>query len=890
MHSITASYGGVATGVFSFMASTSAALNQAVAQPLAPTATALTSSLNPAPVGQAVSFTATVSAVAPGFGTPAGSVTFWDGTTSLGSATLSDGVATLTTSALAAGTHSITASYGGVTTGVFTFTGSTSAALVETAAQPLVATTTVLTSSLNPAPLGQAITFTATVSATGSGAVAPTGSVTFFDGASALGAATLSNGVATLTTSALAAGMHSITASYNGGIQAGFTFMVSTAAPVNQAAVKPLAPTATALTSSLNPAQPGQAVTFTATVTAVAPGFGTPTGSVTFFDRTTSLGSVTLNNGVATLTTAALAAGMHSITASHGGVTTGVFTFTGSTSTAVNQAVVQPVVATTTALSSSLNPAPLGQAVTFTATVSATGSGAIPTGSVTFFDGTTSLGSATLSNGAASLTTSALAAGSHSITASYGGGTASGIMFTGSTSTALTQTVVQPVVATTTVLASSLNPARPGQAITFTATVSAGGSGSTPTGSVTFFDGATSLGSATLSNGVATLTTSTLGISKHSITATYNGGTQGIVSFTASTSAALVETVRFTYFAVSGAPGRVQVRRDGDGALIADFAPYGPGYTGPVTVAVGDVNGDGIPDLVTGAALGNPDVRVWDGLALENGSFNAANPNGSLLAQFFPYALNFNVGVNVAVGDIEKDGFADIVTGPTGGNPDVRVYRGKDIATHTFNPNGSSLLAQWFAYGLQFNIGANVAVGDVNGDGYADVVTGATAGNPDVRVYSGKDIATHTFNPTGASQLAQFFAFGLQFNIGAFVAVGDTNGDGFGDVIVGASSGNPQVKVYDGKAIANGSFQPANPDAHLLDQFFASNSLSANVGVSVAAADFEGTGRFDILTGTTKVLPTYRVVKGNATGIQPAAVNGIDAIATDLTGGLFVGG
>src|SRR5262249_30036261 len=226
------------------------------------------------------------------------------------------------------------------------------------------------------------------------------------------------------------------------------------------------------------------------------------------------------------------------------------------------------------------------------------------------------------------------------------------------------------------------------------------------------------------------LTTATLGVGKHSITAAYNGGTQGIVTFTASTSAPLTETVRFTYFAVGGAPGRVQVRRGSDGALVADFAPYGSGYTGPVTVAVGDVNGDGIPDLVTGAALGNPDVRVWDGLALENGSFNSTSPNASLLSQFFPYALNFNVGVNVAVGDIEKDAFADIVTGPTAGNPDVRVYRGKDIANHTFNPAGASLLAQWFPYALQFNVGANVAVGDINGDGYADIVSGATVGNP----------------------------------------------------------------------------------------------------------------------------------------------------------------
>jgi hypothetical protein len=444
---------------------------------------------------------------------------------------------------------------------------------------------------------------------------------------------------------------------------------------------------------------------------------------------------------------------------------------------------------------------------------------------------------------------------------------------------------------TMTMLVSSLNPAPPGQAVTFTATVSTTAQGAgTPAGTVTFFAGTTALGMATLnSSGVATLTTSTLSVGRHTIMASYGGGTQGGVSFAPSMSMSLVETIRFSYFAVAGAPGLVQVRRDSDGSLVTEFAPYGSSYTGPITVAVGDVTGDGIPDLVTGAGAGNPDVRVFDGAALENGSFSASNPSASLVAQWFAYGLNFNVGANVAVGDIEKDGFADVVTGANVGNPHVKVYSGKDIAMHTFNPNGSSVVAQWFAYGLQFNVGANVAVGDVTGDGFADVVTGANVGNPHVKVYNGKDIATHMFNPDGSSVVAQWFAFGLQFNIGANVAVGDVNGDGFGDVIVGASRGNPQVKVYDGKAIANGSFQSTNPDASLLTQFLAYNRLGTDVGVTVASADFENTGKFDILTGPTQGPANFRVVKGLASGIMPPAVNGIDLVATDLTDGLFVG-
>jgi hypothetical protein len=339
------------------------------------------------------------------------------------------------------------------------------------------------------------------------------------------------------------------------------------------------------------------------------------------------------------------------------------------------------------------------------------------------------------------------------------------------------------------------------------------------------------------------------------------------------------------FFAVGGAPGHVLVFKP-DNTLLADFQPFGAAYTGGVSVAVADVNGDRYDDLIVGATTGNPDVRVYDGKALANGTFKSANPNASLLAEFFAYGLNFNVGANVAGGDIEHTGYADIVTGATAGNPDVHVYRGQDIAQGKFDPSGKSLLAHWFPYALQFNVGANVAVGDVNGDGYADVVTGATAGNPDVRVYSGQDIAKGTFDPAGKSLLAQFFAYGLNFNIGAFVAVGDTTGSGFGDIITGASAGNPDVHIYSGKAIANHTFDNNHPEASLRDQFFA-YGLNFNVGAAVASADFENTGKFDILTGASVGSPHYRLVKGAATGVEPPAL--FEGIPGDLQGGIAVG-
>jgi len=193
--------------------------------------------------------------------------------------------------------------------------------------------------------------------------------------------------------------------------------------------------TTTGLTSSVHPWSVfGQPVTFTATVTAKSPGAGTPTGTVTFEDGSSTLGTGTLNgSGQATFTTSTLAVGSHSITASYGGDAT----FTGSTSSALTQTVKKA--STATLVSSSANPSVSGQPVTFTATVTAKSpGGGTPSGTVSFKDGSSTLGTGTLdSSGQAMFTISTLTVGSHSITASYGGDAS----FKGSTSPKFTQTV-----------------------------------------------------------------------------------------------------------------------------------------------------------------------------------------------------------------------------------------------------------------------------------------------------------------------------------------------------------------------------------------------------------------------------------------------------------------
>ena len=490
--------------------SVSVLLNNSVAG--GPTTTTLVSSLNPSTYGQTVTFTASVTSTE---GTPTGTVIFYDGLTSIGSATLSSGSAAISASSLAAASHSITAAYQGSST----FGSSTSAILTQVVNG--VITTTTLASSQNPSTYGQTVTLTASVNST---AGTPTGTVIFYDGLTSIGSATLSSGKAAIAVSSLAAGSHSITAAYQGSVN----FSASTSAAVSQT-VK-IATTTTSLTSSVNPAGTSQSVTFTATVTSQFG--GAATGSVTFYSGTQTLGTATVSGNRASLTTSFSTSGTYSISAKYNGDGNN----SGSTSPTLSQVI---IAATTTTLTSSLNPSVVGQAVTFTATVSST-AGAPPNGElITFKNGSSVLGTAALSGGSAALTTSSLPAGTDTITATYAGDA----NFSGSTSPGLRQAVNNTTKSTTsTTLSSSLNPSIYGQSITFKATVTTTGS-IAPTGSVNFTWSGYSIGTATLNaSGIATLTKSNLNVYTYPLTAVYSGDANNA----GSTSAILNQVVKQT--------------------------------------------------------------------------------------------------------------------------------------------------------------------------------------------------------------------------------------------------------------------------------------------------------------------------------------------------------
>ena len=290
-HSIKAVYGGDSK----FLGSKSNAVSQAVSK--ATSATTLASSRNPSSFGRSVTFTATV---APQYsGTPSGMVKFLNGATVLATKTLSAGTARFATSKLPLGSNMITVVYGGDSN----FASSTSAPVNLVV---LTATTTTLSSSLNPSTYGQAVTFTAFVTSA-LGAPPDGETVKFMKGTTVLGTGTLSGGSASFTTSTLTAGTDDIKAAYGGDS----IFTPSTSKALSQVVNK----ATTTLVSSQNPSNFGQAVTFTANV---APQFsGTVKGTVTFYDGTTALATVSLSKGAAKFTTSTRAQGTHAITATY---------------------------------------------------------------------------------------------------------------------------------------------------------------------------------------------------------------------------------------------------------------------------------------------------------------------------------------------------------------------------------------------------------------------------------------------------------------------------------------------------------------------------------------------------------------------------------------------
>jgi len=546
-HSISIGYSGDAN----YSASTSSISTETVnlAQPQ------ITLSGPSGPVNLGSTVTLTGSITSPGIH-PSGTLTLLDGATVIASQTVSSaGSFAFSTSSLSLGSRQLSVAYAGDSDNA----SANSPAITVTI--QLAPTATALGVGSNPGTFGQAVTFTASVV---SASPSATGSVNFFDGSTQIGAVSLSSGgTVTFTTSSLAFGTHSITAVYTGDAQRA----TSTSAALSERIVEPATAT---LASSANPSVAGDNVTFTATV--VVQGSQVPTGSLIFRDNGTALGSVPLDaNGAATLQTASLSVGSHTITVSYAG-DTNVAAASASLSQTIQAAT------TNVALAASTNLVTFATPLTLTATLTTNGS--LPTGPVTFNENGVSLGSGTINGqGIANFTSSNLSPGTHTIVANYAGD--------GRAAAAVSLPVIVVVKQTSALsVVSSSNPALTASSITLTATLTNSGAAAA-SGSVTFSDGTSQLGTAELNaNGNASLVLSSLPSGTHSIVATYAGDGNDF----ASTSQPLSQVVNLRSTTTTLTSSQTDVANPQQVTLIAVVHGDGPSApSGTVTFSSGNL-------------------------------------------------------------------------------------------------------------------------------------------------------------------------------------------------------------------------------------------------------------------------------------------------------------
>ncbi len=322
----------------------------------------------------------------------------------------------------------------------------------------------------------------------------------------------------------------------------------------------------------------------------------------------------------------------------------------------------------------------------------------------------------------------------------------------------------------------------------------------------------------------------TLGPPQNRITQTSDGAAVGLIGIESGVTPSPVQGM--IAVATDASPGgpetTVQVYDRVTGALRFQVVPF-PGFFGGASVASGDVNGDGFADLIVGAGPGGgPRVAIFNGI------------DGSLITDFFGYEDTFRGGVNVSAADFNGDGKADIVLGTgVGGGPRVRILSGADYST----------IRDVFVYESTFRGGVNVSAGDFNSDGIPDLATSAgPGGGPRVVVLSGVDL----------KPLASFFVFDPNSRAGFSVALADINGDGYADIVAGAGAGEPaRVRVFSGLTRS------------VLADFFVNDplqdgasipSIQNDAGVRVSAADVNLDGIDDVITAKGPgSLPTVRV-------------------------------
>jgi subtilisin family serine protease len=291
------------------------------------------------------------------------------------------------------------------------------------------------------------------------------------------------------------------------------------------------------------------------------------------------------------------------------------------------------------------------------------------------------------------------------------------------------------------------------------------------------------------------------------------------------------------------------------GKMLKSFNAYDEKFRGGINVAIGDVNADGLSEIVTSAREGGvPLVRI----------FTASGKN--LKLDFNAYDANYRGGINLAVADINGDGLAEIITAPMGGmEPKIRIFSDKYGKI-------TRVVGDFLAYDKKFRGGVSVSVGDINGDGKGEIITSPTSkGGPQIRAFV---LQNNSYKPLPGS----IMAYDPKFRGGVNSTVGDVNGDGKDEIMTGVvGSGGPHIRF----------FKEANNALSLLSAGFMAFDKSFRGGISLASVDINNDGIDEILAGVgSNGNPTVRIY--NQLGKQ--VLKEFNAYSTSYKNGITLAG
>ena len=320
---------------------------------------------------------------------------------------------------------------------------------------------------------------------------------------------------------------------------------------------------------------------------------------------------------------------------------------------------------------------------------------------------------------------------------------------------------------------------------------------------------------------------STFTVGNYTFRISYTGGTGNDVTLTVtsvvSPPVVVVPGVKQTFATAADAGGGPMVTVNYSDGHTNSFFAYDQNFTGGVRIAMGDINGDGVSDLVTATGIGGgPHIKIWD---LRTGT-------PMQVASFFAFESNFTGGLYIACGNLNGDVnpntgivYDDIIVGAgPGGGPRITAFAG----AQAFAINQSTVLVNFFAYAPQFTGGVTVAAADRTGDGIDEIVTGAGfGGGPNVTVFQLQQTAPGQFNQI---VIQNFFVFDTTFTGGIYVAGGSFTNSTYDDIFVGTGPGT--------KATVAVAFGAPSGGIHYLNPF---GNFTGGVRVGIASSTRAGT-------------------------------------------------